>query len=682
MVLPCMVYVQNQKKCKLTVTGDSSGLSPVSSDPLRVCICDKSGKPQCNNTEYIYMNQTIHPGERFTVPAVVVGWDFGTTVGVVYTGFHSDKSKQSLFPMLDSNSQNGHVISNSKWCTDLSFILYANHTPENVTMYLTALHIGSMGIDFWYAPDSFNVSCTENDLNCFHVTPIYFSIMLLPCPPGFKLLSQRCDCYLVLLENCTIINGIGYFSWSTNAWVSTFKGGMLYDTHCPFGYCSITGKWIDLQNDPDSQCAFNHAGRLCGGCKENCSLAIGSSHCIPCHDNNNLALLIFFAAAGLLLVFFISTLNLTVTQGMVNGLIFYANVIWTYQSIFFPQGLMANAVLTFLKIFTAWVNLDFGIETCFVIGLTAFWKTWLQFVFPLYVWCVAGLIIVAAKYSSRLTNLLGNKAVPVLATLFLLSYTKLLRTIESALEFSNLVEDSNLTNISKLTVWSVDGNLTYLGFPHILLFVVGLATLLFLWLPYTLLLLLMQWLRRLSHFRLLKWVTRLHPVYDAYSAPLKHKHQYWFGVLLLIRGILLVIFTSVFNISQNTTLLILLTFGVMLIFCIAALQPYNSTAVLILQTSFFVNLTLLSGFILYSSQTSQPTLQAIAVGLSTGLAFQQFCGIVMYATIIPRCCSKDKLIRCCDYDSNKNEPVTDVTDSYFVRHQEAQPLLTAHDIPT
>ena len=79
-------------------------------------------------------------------------------------------------------------------------------------------------------------------------------------------------------------------------------------------------------------------------------------------------------------MFFISALNLTVTQGMINGLIFYANVAWTYQSILFPKEVESSLVLAFLKTFIAWLNLDFGIQTCLVKGLDAFWKTWLQYI--------------------------------------------------------------------------------------------------------------------------------------------------------------------------------------------------------------------------------------------------------------------------------------------------------------
>ena len=72
--------------------------------------------------------------------------------------------------------------------------------------------------------------------------------------------------------------------------------------------------------------------------------------------------------------------------------------------------------LVFFKTFIAWLNLDFGIEICFVNNLNAFWKSWLQFVFPFYLWSIAGLMVVLARHSTRLTVLFGNKAVPVLAT--------------------------------------------------------------------------------------------------------------------------------------------------------------------------------------------------------------------------------------------------------------------------
>ena len=629
----CYSYQTDQ--LKIDRVGPPS-VSSVSSDPLRVCLCDSHGVPQCEISK-VYQN--VHPGESFTVPAVLVGWDYknGATTGVVYAEFLS--KNKSINAQLDSTSQNGHVISNSKQCTNLTFSLFSSETPQNATMYITPMHRSAHTVLEYTDRYCFR------DRNCIHLTPVFFYITLLPCPPGFTLHDERCTCYLehVFFENCNIANGIGYFSWNETAWVTINGEAIQYNTHCPFDYCNIAGKEINLQNDSDSQCAFNRAGRLCGGCKENYSLAIGSSHCIHCPNNNNLALLIFFAAAGFLLVFFISAFNLTVTQGMINGLIFYANIVWTYQNIFFPQELEPNPVLVFLKTFIAWINLDFGIETCFVDGLDAFWKTWLQFIFPFYILAIAGLIIVATRHSTRLTNLLGDTAVPVLNTLFLISYMKLLRTTVSIMQVSILQE---YPTSSKLYVWSADGNLSYCGFPHIFLFLAGLATLL-VGLIFILVLFSMQWLQRYSHLYFLKWITRFKPVYDACFAPLKHKHQYWFGMLLLARGILLLTFTLSFATPQSTSLLILLIFVVSLSFYMAHSHPYKSKAVLLVNNSFLLNLTILSGFTIYARiHPNAATLLAVTIGLSTGVAFLQFCGIVFYSILAPRC-STDGMLKCC-----------------------------------
>ena len=144
---------------------------------------------------------------------------------------------------------------------------------------------------------------------------------------------------------------------------------------------------------------------------------------------------------------------------------------------------------------------------------------------------------------------------------------KLLRIAAEVLHFSVLTvydhstpNDSATVTVTKSLLWSLDGTLDYFGYPHILLFVAALFTLLFLWLPYTLLLLLMQWIRKISHCSLLKWTTRFSSFYDANFAPLKHKHQYWFGVFLLARGMILVAFATNFSISSDINLFILLIF--------------------------------------------------------------------------------------------------------------------------
>ena len=180
-----------------------------------------------------------------------------------------------------------------------------------------------------------------------------------------------------------ILNGYNIINWnSTNIWIQALDndeqseiGAMfMLSTHCPLSYCKHNRKHIYM-NSPDDQCAFNRAGVLCGHCANNYSMAIGSSHCIHCPNNNYLALLIFFAVAGVLLILIVAALNLTVTQGMINSLIFYANIVWAYQNILFPSDFGRELIVH--KTFIAWLSLDFGIEACFLRGMNAYTKTWL-----------------------------------------------------------------------------------------------------------------------------------------------------------------------------------------------------------------------------------------------------------------------------------------------------------------
>ena len=317
---------------------------------------------------------------------------------------------------------------------------------------------------------------------------------------------------------------------------------------------------------------------------------------------------------------FIKVIDLTISQGTLNGLILYANVVKANEYLLYNEK-QTNP----LAVFIAWLNLDLGIETCFFNGLTAYWKTWLQFVFPLYIWSIAGLIIILAKYSDRVAKVMGNNSVPVLATLFLLSYAKLFRTIITALSFTTL----STTHGSK-AVWSADGNLDYLGREHAPLFVVAAATLLFLWLPYTLLLFLGQWLHRCNCRLIIRMMMKIKPFLDAHYGPLKGNHRYWFGALLLVKAVILLISALIPGNRANITVfsIVLCT----LVLTGFAIVVYKSLAVATFNAVWFVNLGFLS--ISHMFTTVEGGNISIAVKCLFGLAFAQFIGLVFFKVLI------------------------------------------------
>ena len=129
-------------------------------------------------------------------------------------------------------------------------------------------------------------------------------------------------------------------------------------------------------------------------------------------SNTFLLLIPVFALAGIGLVLLLFVCRLTVASGTINGLIFYANIVSVNQNILIPPQ-HSNV----LKVFIAWLNLDLGIETCLFDGMDRYVQVWLQFVFPIYLWILVGVIIKVSQHSSRIARLFGNNPVSVLATL-------------------------------------------------------------------------------------------------------------------------------------------------------------------------------------------------------------------------------------------------------------------------
>ena len=602
-------------------------LSQISSDPMRVCLCNQTGLPDC----MILTDpspRVIYPGETIGVSSVVVGQTFGRVAGSVYAQFSHAPTTESKLP----SGQEVQSIGRYQ-CKVLKYTIMPWRKMSKVVLILTVHNIyvsevftrdNTEDLEEWW-PSSYGTSNAGQVF--FSSNPVSISISLLPCPPGFTTMSQppfRCDCGELVGQ----MPGVQCFiqdqtiSRSELVWVGMIgsdgraDGIVAASQNCPLNYCISDNVSVTL-DQPDSQCSYNHSGILCGGCQPGLSLVLGSEQCQNC-SNYHLALLILFMLAGPILVGFIKILDLTISQGTLNGLVFYANMIQANRYIFIPP---MWTHMHPLAIFIAWLNLDFGVEVCLFQGLTAYSKTWLQFVFPFYIWCIAGLIILLSSRSNRVARMMGNNSVPVLATLFLLSYAKLFRTIITALSYTILY-----TSQGSKAVWTADGNVDYLGAKHGPLFALALAVLLFLWLPYTLLLFLGQWL----HMCKIKWMVRMlmkmKPFLDAHHGPLKGKHRYWFGALLLTRAVILLISALV---PANTGAIVILCVAISgIVFLYFGQIVYRNVAVSMFDISFFANLILLSLSTLYNSKAGSNT--SVAAYISIGTAFLLFVGLAIF----------------------------------------------------
>ena len=616
----------------------TSTLSPVSSDPSRVCLCAYD-KPDCLTIFETMQNNEhgIYPGQILMISAVVVGQNFGTVAGSVYAQFVKLPSTDNT-PQL-AQRQDTQGVEHTK-CNLLQYTIYSQ--PGDITLMLTAVKLKETYIvasEILAEANRDYISYQNNeprkpfpqDMLEF---PVYINIPLQPYPPGFALTHEnpvKCDCVRQLnqlpgvtchIEDVTFYRSglvwVGQLGNANNTDNETLgEAHVASAKYCPFNYCRNDGVRISLSRY-DHQCNFNHSGTVCGGCRHGLSLALGSAQCLQC-SNTYLLLFIPFAVAGPVLVAFIKVLDITISHGLINSLIFYANIIKPNEHIFLPQT-NTNP----LTLFIAWLNLDLGVQTCFYDGLSAYGKAWLQFVFPFYVWCIAGLIIVLARYSTRFARLTGYNSVPVLATLFLLSYAKLLRTIITILSYTT-VDSAN----GQKTVWSADGNIDYLGPQHTPLFLAALATLLLLWLPYTLLLLSAHWIRKINTPFLTRVSMKVKPFLDAHYGPVNDKHCYWFGALLGVRIVILLISATVpasnFSVS---TLSVSVAAGALVSYIAVGPPLYRYKTTAVFEVALFINLALLglAKFYVASAGGNQTaaTLTLVAV------AFAQFFGLVVY----------------------------------------------------
>ena len=586
---------------------------------------------------------SAYPGQNIRMQAVLVGQDFGIVRGSVFAQFMEMKSIESA-PQMEPgqaiqdvsryycNQLNYTILSDSIQVQEVTLVLatsfqkvYHYVSDEEVFQAVEEYNSKqSTAVFSSYEPQNTNQTYFSDKILHY---PVFLNITLLQCPPGFVLnpMTAKCDCSHLLIQisgiSCDIDDST--IERSGPVWIGTVDiNNTVVDVavglYCPFDFCSSeTILMIINSSQTDGQCNYNHSGILCGGCQSGLSLAVGSSKCLQC-SNTYLSLLIPFAVAGIVLVLFIKTLNFTVSSGTINGLVFYANIVKANEAILFPHK--ESNVLT---VFISWINLDLGIETCFVDGFTAYLKTWMQFIFPLYVWAIAGCIIISAKYSRRLAKIMGNNSVPVLATLFLLSYAKLLRSVITILQYSVLEYSSG----QKL-VWSADGNLDYLGPQHIPLFAAAVAVLVLLWLPYTLLLFSGQWLHKCNFKLVNRFMIRVKPLLDAYHGPLEDNHRYWFGALLLMCAVILLVSALVPSTSSNITMLIISTCSAMLLFSVNR-NVYNNTTVTSSKTLFFLNIILLTQARLFSIRAGGN--QTLAAHLLVGVAFLQLALLVLLA---------------------------------------------------
>ena len=263
-------------------------LSSMSSDPIMVCFCNTTTNlPDCSDrTHHI---QT-YPGLEINTSIATVGYYGGTSPG--------------------------DVLVSAQHATLVRFY------GQNETTNCFQLHILLQNTSSTTALVDIRVKDVVQGLG------VSIGVDILECSTGFTQIPGQCHCEDFLDTSnvqCNLSSIPFMFLRSGNSWFAYNNNTQCITgtTNCPFDYCNRSNVSFDIMA-PDRQCVANRVGILCGQCQSRLSIMLGSNRCGTC-SNWYLFLLPVFALAGIVLVAVLMFLNLSVSVGTINGLLFYAN---------------------------------------------------------------------------------------------------------------------------------------------------------------------------------------------------------------------------------------------------------------------------------------------------------------------------------------------------------------------
>lgn len=463
---------------------------------------------------------------------------------------------------------------------------------------------------------------------------LYFVSFNKACPLGFENYIGFCECNKQLkaaIPSLTCdIKTQGITLSGRHGWIglSSNQQNILYVKQC-YIFCRKMSTTILLEF-PDAQCNYNRTGIMCGQCSPGLDAMFGSFDCQKC-SNYWLLLILVFMLAGILLVMSLFVLNLTVVDGKLNGFILYINLIAGNAYTVFPSKGNIFFVLTSL------FNLDLGIETCFYHGMTEYDKTWLQFAFPTYLLVIVAVLTIASRYSSLVEKITRKRVIPVIATIFLLSYNKLLLTTAKVLCSYRTIH--SLPDNEDSVIWFWDTGTPLVGIKFLTLLTVCLLVFLMILLPFNLLLLFTKFSYR---FRFV--AEYLKPYLDAYQAPFKNNCYYYFGIELLLRPIAFAIGNRLLDSHKTVAIAAFLCITCLLYLCIV--RPFKSRANMFLYVSYLFNATCLVLLVMYFNIKITKFSYEVLYNSLIFIALIQFGGTVFYYLYITHLCKVKQLKNC------------------------------------
>ncbi len=482
---------------------------------------------------------------------------------------------------------------------------------------------------YWFtASDSLTPVTVFGDGNSENVTITLFTtdsyaqadivVNLLNCSDGFLFSNYSCVCdpKVQSLRYVSCNSSSKELTTDNDYWIGYGPHGELVTSQCLQDFCDPGPKTF-RPPEFDSQCnsAYSRTGIACRACKDGYSIVFGTNQCLRC-NYSGLYWIPVLGVVGIAIIFVICYLRITITDGYLLSVLFYANYVSLYTPSF-STGL--HVLLSNMFIPTAWLNLNLGITSCFYDGMDAVASTALQFVFPGYLYLLMFIIILLARRSHRFTIVFsrgGFSAAKLFATLMLMTHMSITRT---CLEILGLAELSTLSKQLEVR-WKTDPNVPYFSPARIPLVIIAVLLLLFYIIPAPFLLIFPNYCGRK-----LKIFQKLMPIYDAFWAPFKPRYRFWVGLRLLLSGIPL---SLAFFLTHPANVVLLAVFLLFFMYVQLMVWPFKSTMLnavdLFLQYNLLTLLMLGLYFTVYINNVSGETVNTFANYQSASFAIIVF----------------------------------------------------------
>ncbi|XP_065918653.1 uncharacterized protein [Dysidea avara] len=264
---------------------------------------------------------------------------------------------------------------------------------------------------------------------------------------------------------------------------------------------------------------------------------------------------------------------------------------------------------------------DLGIEVCFYDGMTKYTATWMRFVFPAYLLLIVLGLAFASRYFTTIENVTRRRVIPVIATLYLLTFNKLM-VITAQVLFSFSFVYHFHSSRSEI-YWSKDTDISLFGVRYSLLFGFCIVIFVFVLMPINILLLFPGYCYRI------RFVTNnVRPFIDAYQAPLKDNCRYFIGVEFLVR-------TSIYGLTTISAKQIGAFYLVIILMYLVFtgwVQPFRSYINYLIYSTYVLYIGFLATLFLYYTP-DKPVVYEVIFNIIIYLSLLEFLGILIFFAV-------------------------------------------------